>query len=99
MMLEIIQLMKIKKNGELQFVKNFTIWLKMKFGKGIVKNIPSNRRLIGDNWVFKVKGNGVFRARLCAIGYSQVAGVLYGQLCSSYKWCYVSSSDGVDVDK
>ena len=57
----------------------------MKFGKGIVKNIPSNRRLIGDNWVFKVKGNGVFRARLCAIGYSQVAGVLYGQLCSSYK--------------
>ena len=38
-------------------------------------NILSNRRLIGHKWVFKVKGNGVFRARLCAIGYSQVAGV------------------------
>ena len=38
-------------------------------------NVPSNRRLIGHKWVFKVKGNGVFRARFCAIGYSQVARV------------------------
>ena len=37
--------------------------------------IPENRRLIGCKWVFKKKKNGVFRARLCAIGYSQIAGV------------------------
>ena len=37
--------------------------------------VPSDRRLIGCKWVFKVKGNGVYRARLCALGYSQIPGV------------------------
>ena len=34
--------------------------------------IPSNQRLIGSKWVFKKKGNGVHRARLCGLGYVQV---------------------------
>ena len=39
------------------------------------KIILKDRRLIGCKWVFKKKKNGIFRARLCAIGYNQVAGV------------------------
>ena len=37
--------------------------------------IPQNRRVIGCKWVFKKKKNGIYRARLCAIGYSQIAGI------------------------
>ena len=44
--------------------------------KGIKRrDIPSDRRLIGSRWVFRVKRNGVFRARLVALGYSQIPGV------------------------
>ena len=39
------------------------------------KDIPSDRRCIKNKWIFKVKRNGVFRARLVACGYSQVPGV------------------------
>ena len=39
------------------------------------KDIPSGRRLIGCKWVFKIKRNGIFRARLVALGYSQIPGV------------------------
>ena len=39
------------------------------------KNVPKDRRLIANKWVFKKKGNGVYRARLCALGYAQIAGV------------------------
>ena len=37
--------------------------------------IAKNRRLIGCKWVFKIKNDGRHRARLCAIGYTQIAGV------------------------
>ena len=37
--------------------------------------IPKDRRLIDCKWVFKKKKNQVYRARLCAIGYSQIPGV------------------------
>ena len=37
--------------------------------------IPSNRRLIGNKWVFKNKKNGIYRARLVGLGYSQVPGI------------------------
>jgi transposase InsO family protein len=37
--------------------------------------IPSDRRLIGSKWVFKRKKNGVYRSRLCALGYSQIPGL------------------------
>ena len=30
------------------------------------KNIPNNRRLIGNKWVFKIKKDGTYRARLVA---------------------------------
>ena len=39
--------------------------------------IPNNRRLIGNKWVFKIKRDGTYRARLVALGYSQIPGVDY----------------------
>ena len=39
--------------------------------------IPNNRRLIGNKWLFKIKRDGTYRARLVALGYSQVPGVDY----------------------
>ena len=41
------------------------------------KKIPSNRRHIGNEWVIKIKRDGTYRARLVALGYSQIAGVDY----------------------
>ena len=41
------------------------------------KNIPNNRRLIGNKWVFKISRDGTYRARLVALGYSQIPGVDY----------------------
>ena len=41
------------------------------------KKIPSNRRLIGNKWVFKIKRDGTYRERLVALGYSQIRGVDY----------------------
>ena len=41
------------------------------------KNIPNNRRLIGNKWVFKIKRDGTYRARLVALGYNQIPGVDY----------------------
>ena len=41
------------------------------------KKIPNNRRLIGNKWVFKIKRDGTYRARLVALGYSQIPWVDY----------------------
>ena len=41
------------------------------------KKRPNNRRLIGNKWVFKIKRDGTYRARLVALGYSQIPGVDY----------------------
>ena len=41
------------------------------------KKIPNDRRLIGNKWVFKIKRDGNYRARLVALGYSQIPGVDY----------------------
>ena len=38
-------------------------------------SIPRDRRVIGNKWMIKRKGNGVYRAYLVALGYSQVPGV------------------------
>ncbi len=43
------------------------------------RNIPSNHRCIKCKWVFKIKRNGVFRARLVACGYSQIPGVDFSE--------------------
>ena len=34
--------------------------------------IPTDRRLVGYKWMYKVKRDGTQRARLVALGYSQV---------------------------
>ena len=39
------------------------------------KKIPNDRRLIGKKWVFKIKRDGTYRARLVALVYSQIPGV------------------------
>ena len=41
------------------------------------KKIPSNRRLIGNKYEFKIKRDGTYRARLVALGHSQIPGVDY----------------------
>ena len=41
------------------------------------KKIPNNRRLFGNKWVFKIRRDGTYRARLVALGYSQIPGVDY----------------------
>jgi hypothetical protein len=43
------------------------------------KNILINRRCIKNKWIFKVKRNGIFRARLLACGYSQVPGIDFSE--------------------
>jgi hypothetical protein len=48
------------------------IWDKM-----AIQDIPTGRKLIGSKWVFKKKKNGIYRARLCALGYNQVPGIDY----------------------
>ena len=53
-----------------QMLKN-GVW-RYKSGR---KSIPSNRKAIGTKWVFKIKKSGIYRARLVAKGYDQVAGI------------------------
>ena len=36
---------------------------------------PPDRKVIGSKWVFRRKKNGVYRARLVALGYNQIPGV------------------------
>ena len=45
--------------------------------KGHLSNVPDSWRCVKCKWVFKIKRNGVFRARLVACGYSQIPGVDY----------------------
>jgi Reverse transcriptase (RNA-dependent DNA polymerase) len=43
------------------------------------EGIPEGRRTIKNKWIFKIKRNGVFRARLVACGYSQVPGIVFNE--------------------
>ena len=42
-------------------------------------DVPTGRRCVKNKWVFTVKRNGIFRARLVACGYSQVPGIDFGE--------------------
>ena len=57
---------------EIKSMINREVWRKIYKVK-----IPENRRLIGNKWVFKIKRHGTYRARLVALGYSQIPGVDY----------------------
>ena len=57
---------------EFQDMETRSVWTKVKKSE-----IPKERRLIGSKWVFKKKRNGVYRARLVALGYSQIPGADY----------------------
>jgi hypothetical protein len=43
------------------------------------EDIPQDRRTIKCKWIFKIKRNRVFRARLVACGYSQIPGVDFNE--------------------
>jgi hypothetical protein len=43
------------------------------------EDIPQHRRTIICKWIFKIKRNGDFRARLVACGYSQITGVNFNE--------------------
>ena len=45
--------------------------------KGHRSDVPDNQRCVKCKWVFKIKRNGVFRARLVACGHIQIPGVDY----------------------
>ena len=51
--------------------------MKEGFGEKQKDKIPNDIRLIGNKSVFKIKRNGTYRARLVALGYSQISGVDY----------------------
>ena len=55
---------------EIKSMINIGVWRKIDKVK-----MPENRRLIGNKWVFKIKRDGTYRARLVALGYSQIPGV------------------------
>ena len=57
-------------NQEIQNIFDKKVWRRI-----TKKDIPSDKKLIGCRWVFKLKDNGVFRARLVALGYSQRPGI------------------------
>lgn len=42
-----------------------------------VSHIPHDRKPVGSKWIFSVKSDGRFRARLVAQGFSQVHGINY----------------------
>jgi hypothetical protein len=59
--------MEIKK--ELNDMDTKKVWQTIK-----KEDIPKGRRTIKCKWIFKIKRNGVFRARLVTCGYTQVSG-------------------------
>ena len=57
---------------EIKSMINRGVWRKIDKVK-----IPENRRLIGNKWAFRIKRDGTYRARIVALGYSQIPGVDY----------------------
>lgn len=61
---------RIAINNELDKMKQYSVWQVVPR-----KTIPPNRRCVKHKWVFDIKRNGTFRARLVACGYTQIPGV------------------------
>jgi hypothetical protein len=55
---------------ELSNMKKRDVWKLVK-----KSSMPPNRRMVGCKWVFKIKADGTYRARLVAQGFSQIPGV------------------------
>ena len=56
--------------------KEFSDMIKYQVWRKIQRNrVPPERRTIGSKWVFKIKRDGRFRARLCGLGYTQIPDV------------------------
>ena len=55
------------------------------------RDCPNDHRLVGCRWVFKVKRNGVYHARLVAKGFSQISGVDFTDNYS--QWLMMSHSE------
>jgi Reverse transcriptase (RNA-dependent DNA polymerase) len=62
---------------ELNKMKEMRVWKKVKRS-----SMPKNKRCVKCKWVFDIKRNGVFRARLVACGYSQVPGEDFNEVYS-----------------
>ena len=57
-------------NKEVKDMNDRNVWTVIKKSKK-----PPERRCVKNRWIFMIKRNGVFRARLVACGYSQIPGV------------------------
>ena len=55
---------------ELNCMKELKVWEKMDKSEDL-----EGRKPIGSKWVFKLKRDGQFRARLVALGYNQIPGI------------------------
>jgi hypothetical protein len=62
-------------NEEFEEIDKKQVWEVMK-----KEDIPQDRRTNKCKWIFKIKRNGVFRARLVACGYSQIHGVDFNEI-------------------
>ena len=60
---------------EFKDMTNRKVWTKIQRQK-----IPAGRRCVKQKWVFKIKRNGVHRARLVACGYSQIPGINHDEV-------------------
>ena len=54
------------------------------------KDCPNDCRLVGCRWVFEVKRNGVYHARLVARGFSQISGKDFTEITT--QWLMMSDS-------
>lgn len=48
--------------------------------------LPTQQKRIGSKWVFTVKRNGVYQARLVAKGYDQIPGVEFNYTFAPVTW-------------
>ena len=59
-----------RENGKMLFA-----WSSRRCWIWVFGDYPQDCRLVGCRWVFKVKHNGVYHARLVAKGFSQIPGM------------------------